>query len=69
MADAECDVCVIGLGCSGLTALIALREQGLSCIGIDKETVGAGAAGNNGGFLLAGVDECYHLDCARNGRS
>lgn len=29
-------------------------------IGIDAEDVGAGAAGRNGGFLLAGLAEFYH---------
>jgi glycine/D-amino acid oxidase-like deaminating enzyme len=29
-------------------------------IGVDAEDVGAGAAGRNGGFLLAGLAEFYH---------
>ena len=29
-------------------------------IGVDAKDVGAGAAGRNGGFLLAGLPEFYH---------
>ena len=58
--DAECDVCVIGLGASGLTAAKVLRQNGLSVIGIDAIDVAAGAAGRNGGFLLAGMADFYH---------
>lgn len=58
--DARCDVAVIGLGSSGLVALRALREAGASAIGIDALDVGAGAAGRNGGLLLAGLADFHH---------
>lgn len=58
--NARCDVCVIGLGGSGLVATRALCEQGLDVIGIDAADVGAGAAGRNGGFLLAGLADFHH---------
>ncbi|MCW2523352.1 MAG: putative oxidoreductase [Frankiales bacterium] len=48
------DVCVIGLGGSGLAAVEEARRRGLSVIGLDAGRVGAGAAGRNGGFLLGG---------------
>lgn len=54
-ADASADVCVIGLGASGLAAIEAAVERGLSVIGIDAGRVGAGAAGRNAGFLLGGT--------------
>jgi glycine/D-amino acid oxidase-like deaminating enzyme len=54
------DVCVVGLGGSGLTAVHALRERGVSVVGIDAGVVGGGAAGRNGGFLLAGPALPYH---------
>lgn len=58
--NTSCDVCVIGLGVSGLVAARAVRAQGLDVIGIDAVDVGAGAAGRNGGFLLAGSADFHH---------
>jgi gamma-glutamylputrescine oxidase len=59
-SDATCDVCVIGLGGSGLVALGALHDAGVDAIGIDAADVGAGAAGRNGGLLLAGLADFHH---------
>jgi len=58
--DASCDVCVIGLGGSGLMAVHALRAQAVDVMGIDAADVGAGAAGRNGGLLLAGLADFHH---------
>jgi gamma-glutamylputrescine oxidase len=58
--DLTADVCVIGLGGSGLTAVQELRARGASVIGLDAGPVGGGAAGRNGGFLLAGPAPVYH---------
>jgi glycine/D-amino acid oxidase-like deaminating enzyme len=52
--DVRADACVIGLGGSGLAAVHALAERGLSVVGVDAGRVAAGAAGRNGGFLLGG---------------
>src|SRR5215831_1536845 len=54
------DVCVVGLGGSGLTAIHTLLDHGLNVIGIDAGQVAGGAAGANGGFLLAGAARFYH---------
>ncbi|MBL8298609.1 MAG: FAD-binding oxidoreductase [Rhodanobacteraceae bacterium] len=62
------DACVIGLGGSGLSALETLRGAGLRCIGLDRHGIAAGAAGANGGFLLAGQAAFYHRALARLGR-
>lgn len=62
------DVCVIGLGGSGLAALEALCERGLSAVGVDARAVGAGAAGRNGGFILAGLAKFYHETVIQFGR-
>ena len=48
------DVCVIGLGGSGLAAVGEVLRRGLSVVGVDAGRVAAGAAGRNGGFLLGG---------------
>jgi gamma-glutamylputrescine oxidase len=58
--DVTTDVCVVGLGGSGLTAVHELRARGASVVGIDAGQVGGGAAGSNGGFLLAGPALPYH---------
>ena len=48
------DVCVVGLGGSGLAAVESAIERGQRVVGVDAGRVGAGAAGRNGGFLLGG---------------
>ncbi len=58
--EAETDVCVVGLGGSGLNCMIELLKLGRRVIGIDAGRVGGGAAGRNGGFLLAGSAAFYH---------
>ncbi|HEX6909868.1 MAG TPA: FAD-binding oxidoreductase [Longimicrobium sp.] len=66
--DVRADVCVVGLGGSGLTAVDELLRRGASVVGIDAGIVAAGAAGRNGGFLLAGTYDFYHDAVARYGR-
>jgi glycine/D-amino acid oxidase-like deaminating enzyme len=50
-ADLTADVCVIGLGGSGLAAVGEALDGGLAVVGLDAGRVGAGAAGRNGGIL------------------
>lgn len=66
--DVEADVCVVGLGGSGLTCINRLLSRGKTVVGIDASTVGGGAAGRNGGFLLAGSAAFYHDTVASIGR-
>jgi gamma-glutamylputrescine oxidase len=66
--DAETDVCVVGLGGSGLSCIHELLRLGQRVIGIDAGTVGGGAAGRNGGFLLAGTVAFHHDTVATLGR-
>lgn len=63
------DVCVVGLGGSGLAALDELLALGVNAVGIDARGVGAGAAGRNGGFVLAGLAKFYHETVAQVGRA
>jgi len=59
----DADVCVIGLGGSGLACIDELLQAGTPAkrvIGLDGDAVGSGAAGRNGGFLLAGTADFYH---------
>lgn len=60
VGPARADVCVVGLGSAGLTAIAELTRAGRSVVGIDAHGVGAGAAGRNGGFLLAGPAAFHH---------
>jgi len=66
----EADVCVIGLGGSGLSALDRLQKNRTTrIVGIDATGIAAGAAGRNGGFLLAGPAHFHHRAVATWGRS
>lgn len=58
--DHEADVCVVGLGGSGLTAVSELLAHGVRVVGLEAGQVAGGAAGRNGGFLLAGTAMFYH---------
>ena len=62
------DACVVGLGGSGLSAIHALIEAGRTVVGLDAAGIASGAAGRNGGFLLAGVASFHHDACRRYGR-
>ncbi|MBI2516098.1 MAG: FAD-binding oxidoreductase [Opitutae bacterium] len=62
------DVGVVGLGGSGLAALEELRALGVNAVGLDARAVGAGAAGRNGGFVLAGLAKFYHETVQQFGR-
>jgi glycine/D-amino acid oxidase-like deaminating enzyme len=66
--DVKADVCVIGLGGSGLTAVDELLSRGARVVGIDAGSVAGGAAGRNGGFLLAGLAHPHHRVVAQVGR-
>jgi glycine/D-amino acid oxidase-like deaminating enzyme len=66
--DLEAEICVVGLGGSGLAAIHELLRLGRSVVGLDAGPVAGGAAGRNGGFLLAGLAKFYHQTVAEQGR-
>jgi glycine/D-amino acid oxidase-like deaminating enzyme len=66
--DLDVDVCVIGLGGSGLSCIHELLDLGVRTAGIDAGAIAGCAAGRNGGFLLAGCYDFYHDAVARYGR-
>ncbi|HEX3928689.1 MAG TPA: FAD-binding oxidoreductase [Gemmatimonadales bacterium] len=68
VGDVNTDICVIGLGGSGLAAIHELLQLGKRVVGLDAGIVGGGAAGRNGGFLLAGLADFYHDAVASIGR-
>jgi gamma-glutamylputrescine oxidase len=53
--DAKYDVAVIGGGFTGLSAALACAEKGLKVALFEKETIGFGASGRNGGQLIPGL--------------
>jgi gamma-glutamylputrescine oxidase len=65
--NVSADACVIGLGGTGLTLVNELLQRDERVIGLDATDVGAGAAGRNGGFLLAGTYDFYHDAIRRHG--
>jgi glycine/D-amino acid oxidase-like deaminating enzyme len=58
--DVSVDLCVVGLGGSGLAAVGAALDAGATVAGIDAGAIAGGAAGRNGGFLLAGGALFHH---------
>lgn len=64
----ETAVCVVGLGGAGLAAVRGAIDRGLAVVGIDAAAVAGGAAGRNGGFLLAGLAAFHHRARALLGR-
>jgi gamma-glutamylputrescine oxidase len=66
--ELDADVCVVGLGGSGLSCVRALLEAGQRVVGIDAKSVAGGAAGRNGGFLLGGLAMFHHDAVTRVGR-
>jgi glycine/D-amino acid oxidase-like deaminating enzyme len=65
--DTKTDVCVIGLGGSGLMAIEELAGTGTRVVGLDAGSLGGGAAGRNAGFLLAGLADFFHTMVSRFG--
>ncbi|MEP6620459.1 MAG: FAD-binding oxidoreductase [bacterium] len=68
VGEVKADVCVVGLGGSGLACAREFGRLGLQVVGIDAGLVAGGAAGRNGGFLLAGLAPFYHEAVLRFGR-
>ena len=50
----ECDVSIVGGGFTGLSSAIELAEAGLNVCIFEKEYIGYGASGRNGGHLVQG---------------
>jgi len=63
------DVCVVGLGASGLAAMEELAAFGVSAVGLEACQVGAGASGRNGGLVLAGLADFFNDTVARFGET
>jgi gamma-glutamylputrescine oxidase len=59
-SDLSADVCVIGLGGSGLACVTELLARGRRVAGIDAGQVASAAAGRNGGILRPGVAKFHH---------
>ncbi|SEC27153.1 FAD-binding oxidoreductase [Pseudomonas marginalis] len=54
-ADLSADVCVIGVGFTGVNTAIELAQRGLSVILLEARRIGWGASGRNGGQLIRGI--------------
>ena len=63
------DTVVVGLGATGLAAVLELAARKKTVVGIEAGSVGSGAAGRNGGFLLAGLHAFHHDVVKEHGRA
>lgn len=53
--DQTCEVVVIGGGLLGTSSALHLAEQGVETILVDRDRIGSGASGRNGGQLTPGL--------------
>ncbi len=53
--DIEADVCVVGGGCTGLSAALHAAERGWSVALLEGGRIGWGASGRNGGQMIPGL--------------
>lgn len=63
------DLLVVGMGASGLAAAAVAARAGADVVVVDSVGIAAGAAGANGGFLLAGLARFHHDAVAALGRA
>lgn len=63
----DAQVCVVGLGGSGLNVVGELLDLGVDVVGVERGRVGGGATGRNGGFFLAGTPDFHHRAVATMG--
>ena len=59
--DEDVDVVVVGGGVSGLSCAHVLAETGLRVRLLEARTVGSGASGRNGGFIVRGLAQPYSV--------
>ena len=53
--EVEADLCIVGGGCTGLSAALHARERGLSVVLLEGGRIGWGASGRNGGQMIPGL--------------
>lgn len=53
----KADVCIVGGGFSGLAAADYLQQAGLKVVLLEREHIGWGASGRNGGQVLHGFNQ------------
>ena len=54
--DAECDLCIVGAGFTGLSAALHAALEGKSVIVLEASEPGWGASGRNGGQVIGGIN-------------
>ncbi len=66
--ETTADLCVVGGGCTGLSAALHAAERGLSVVLLEGGRVGWGASGRNGGQIIPGLRKGAVELIARYGR-
>ena len=66
--EVKADLCVVGGGCTGLSAALHAAERGLRVVLLEGGRIGWGASGRNGGQLIPGLRLGAHELVARFGR-
>lgn len=56
---ADCEVCVVGGGISGVCQALMLAERGVDVVLVERDRVAGHASGRNAGFLITGLGEHY----------
>jgi gamma-glutamylputrescine oxidase len=64
--EINCDVCIIGGGFTGLSAALALSQNGYSVTLIESQGLAAAATGKNGGHLIRGYNHSPKALAARS---
>jgi gamma-glutamylputrescine oxidase len=53
-AAIDTEVCILGGGLAGLATALSLAERGINLVLLERQTIGAGASGRNGGMVSGG---------------
>ncbi|MFG0312882.1 MAG: NAD(P)/FAD-dependent oxidoreductase, partial [Phycisphaerales bacterium] len=68
LGEISVDVCVVGGGIAGLSAMVWLERRGVRAVLLERHAIGHGASSRNAGFLMRGAAENYAEAVRLHGR-